>query len=68
MFETTKKDLSAYAAAKADGIHPRGTSLESVRDAQAATKMLGRPYDAQFDPPPKMISTKTAAKFVNWKE
>ena len=68
MFEQTKKDTSAYAAAKADGISPGGTSVEKVREAQAATKMLGRPYDASVDPPANMITSKTAAKFVNWKE
>lgn len=68
MFETTKRDLAAYAAAKAEGISPMGTSASAVADARAATKMLGRPYEASTDPPPKMIATKTAARFVNWKE
>lgn len=68
MFEQTKKDLPAYEKAKAAGITPGGTSLEKVKQAQAATDMLGRPYDASTDPPADMITTKTAAKFVNWKE
>jgi hypothetical protein len=68
MFDTTKKDLPAYEAAQRDGIVPGGTSLEKVRQAQAATKQLGRPYDASVDPPADMITSKTAAKFVNWKE
>lgn len=68
MFETTKGDLRDYAAAKAEGMHPRGTSRQAVAEARNATKLLGRPYDAQYDPPANMIKTKTAAKFVNWKE
>ena len=68
MFEQTKKDLPAYEAAKADGITPGGTSLEKVKQARAATDRLGRPYDASTDPPADLITTKTAAKFVNWKE
>jgi hypothetical protein len=68
MFEQTKKDTAAYAAAKAEGISPGGTSVEKVAEARAATKRLGRPYDASVDPPANLITTKTAAKFVNWKE
>lgn len=68
MFDQTKKDLSAYEQARRDGIQPGGTSVAKVKEAQAATKMLGRPYNASVDPPADMITTKSAAKFVNWKE
>ena len=68
MFDQTKKDLSAYEKARAAGIQPGGTSVEKVREAEAATQMLGRPYNGSVDPPADMITTKTAAKFVNWKE
>ena len=68
MFEKTKKDLNAYAAAKAEGISPRGTSAEAVAEARAATDRLGRPYDTYSDPPAQMIENKTPAKFVNWKD
>ena len=68
MFDQTKKDLAAYGKARAAGIQPGGTSVEKVRQAEAATNMLGRAYNANTDPPADMITTKTAAKFVNWKE
>jgi hypothetical protein len=68
MFDQTKKDLAAYGNARAAGIQPGGTSVEKVRQAEAATNMLGRAYNANTDPPADMITTKTAAKFVNWKE
>ena len=68
MWEATKADLPAYRQARADGIQPEATSMEKVREAQTATRMLGRPYNAEKDPPAKLISSKTAAKFVNWKE
>jgi len=68
MFEETKKDLSAYEKARAAGIQPGGTSVAKVRQAEAATNMLGRAYNADTDPPADMITTKTAAKFVNWKD
>ena len=68
VYEKTKKDLSAYRTARANGIQPGGTGLDKVRDAEQATRMLGRPYDANVDPPANLIATKTAAKFVNWKE
>ena len=68
MFDQTKKDLAAYGKARAAGIQPGGTSVEKVRQAEAATNMLGRAYNANTDPPADMITTKTAAKFVNWKD
>lgn len=68
MFEKTRKDLRAYEQAKADGINPRGTSELAVREAQKASDLLKRPYDAASDPPAQFIENKTAAKFVNWKE
>ena len=68
MYATTKKDLSAYEAARANGIQPGGTTLEKVKDAEAASRVLGRPYNADVDPPANLIKTKTAAKFVDWKE
>ncbi len=68
MFDQTKKDLAAYGKARVAGIQPGGTSVEKVRQAEAASNMLGRAYIANTDPPADMITTKTAAKFVNWKE
>lgn len=68
MFDQTKSDLSAYQRARAEGIQPEGTTTKRVDEALAATKMLGRPYDGNTDPPAHMITTKSAAKFTNWKE
>jgi len=65
MYETTKKDLSAYQTARANGIQPEGTTVEKVREAEAATRRLGRPYDANTMPPANMIVNKNAARFVN---
>ena len=68
MFEETKKDMRAYEGAKANGISPGGTSMAKVKQAQDATKLLGRPYDASADPPADLIVNKKTAKFANWKE
>lgn len=68
MYSKTKRDLSAYEGARAQGIQPGGTTVEKVREAEQASRVLGRPYNADVDPPANMIKTKTAAKFVNWKE
>lgn len=68
MYGKTKTDLAAYESARRHGIQPGGTTVEKVRQAEAATRVLGRPYNAEVDPPASMIRTKTAAKFVNWKE
>lgn len=65
MYEKTKSDLSAFADARAHGIMPESTTKEKVDQAKAATKALGRPYNASKDPPAHMIATKNAAKFVN---
>jgi len=63
-FRQTNADLSAYAAARAQGIQPESTRLESVRKAQAASSAMGVPYDANTMPPAKMIASKQAAKYV----
>ena len=65
MFEGTKKDLSAYETARRNGIQPEGTSLDKVRAAETASRRLGRPYDANTDPPASMIVNKNTARFVN---
>ena len=65
MYEKTKKDLTAFNEARQYGITPGGTTKEKVDQAKAATKMLGRPYNASQDPPAHMIVNKQAAKFVN---
>lgn len=65
VYENTKADLRAYAAAKANGIQPSGTSREKVHAAEAASNLLGRPYNAHKDAPAPMVQTKTHARLVN---
>ena len=68
VYDKTKGDLAAYRTARSYGIQPGGTSIDKVRKAEDATKALGRPYDAGKDPPAGMITSKSAVRFVNWKE
>ena len=65
MFEQTKTDLTAYAAAKRNGIQPGGTGVTKVREAENASRALGRPYNANVDPPANLIVNKNTARFVN---
>jgi len=68
MYDKTKDDLSAYRNARANGIQPETTTVEKVRQAEAASRLLGRPYNAEKDPPARLIETPTAARYANWKE
>lgn len=65
MYEKTKRDLSAFQAARAEGITPGGTTVEKVTEARQATALLGRPYNASSDPPATMIVNRQSANFVN---
>ena len=65
LFDKTKKDLAAYQSARRNGIQPEGTTVEKVRAAEAASRRLGRAYNAEKDPPANLIVNKKAAKFVN---
>ena len=65
MFEQTKTELSAYKNARANGIQPEGTPIDKVREAETASRRLGRPYDANTMPPAKMIVNNNSARFVN---
>lgn len=65
MFDQTKKELSAYDAARRNGIQPEGTTISKVRAAENASRALGRPYNADTDPPANMIVNKNTARFVN---
>ena len=47
MYDKTKDDLSAYRNARANGIQPETTTVEKVRQAEAASRLLGRPYNAE---------------------
>lgn len=65
MYSQTKRELKDYRAARASGIQPEGTTQQKITEAYAATEMLGRPYNADVDPPANTITTKKAAAFVN---
>ena len=68
MYETTKTELSAYKAARANGIQPEGTTMRKVRDAERATRLMGTPYNANSMPPASMIvnqKTATIAKAMD---
>ena len=63
-FDQTRRDLKAYKEARSAGIQPEGTTMDKINAAKTATKAMGRPYNANTDPPASMIQTKKAAKFV----
>lgn len=65
MYQKTKTDLAAYETARRNGIQPEGTTVEKVRQAETASRRLGRPYDANTMPPASMIVNKNTARFVN---
>jgi len=58
-------ELSAYDAARRNGIQPEGTTINKVKAAENASRALGRPYNADVDPPANMIVSKDTARFVN---
>jgi len=60
-----KKELSAYKTARVNGIQPEGTTITKIREAESASRLLGRPYNADVDPPANMVVNKNAAKFLN---
>jgi hypothetical protein len=39
--------------------------VQKVREAESASRALGRPYDADTMPPANMIVNKNTARFVN---
>lgn len=65
MFSNTKRELKDYRMARSHGIQPEATTSSKINDAIRATEILGRPYDANSDPPASTITTKKAAAFVN---
>lgn len=65
MWSKTKSDLAAYETARRNGIQPEGTTVDKVRQAETASRRLGRPYDANTMPPASMIVNKNTARFVN---
>ena len=65
VWSKTKADLAAYETARRNGIQPENTTVEKVREAEHASRMLGRPYNADTMPPANMIVNKNTARFVN---
>ena len=65
MFSNTKKELKDYRTARSYGIQPEATTSKKINEAIKATEVLGRPYNADSDPPASTITTKKAAAFVN---
>lgn len=63
-FEQTKRELAAYRELRKDGIQPAGTTMAKIDAARSASQTLGRPYNAEKDPPANLITTKKAAAFV----
>ena len=39
-------ELDAYYAARAQGIQPAGTTMEKIREAEKASEVMGKAYDA----------------------
>lgn len=64
MYEKTKSDLAAYEAARRNGIQPGGTTKEKVLQAERVSRELGRPYNANTDPPAELFVNKNTARFV----
>lgn len=64
-WDKTRMDTAAYAAARRNGIQPEGTTVEKVRAAEDASRVLGRPYNAETMPPANMIVNKNTARLVN---
>ena len=39
--------------------------MNKVREAESASRALGRPYNANVDPPANLIVNKNTARFLN---
>lgn len=63
-YDKTDRELSTYRQVRAEGIQPEGTTMEKINAAKMATENLGRPYNANVDPPARLIRTKNAGRFV----
>jgi len=63
-YEQTDRELKEYRSVRAEGIQPEGTTMNKIELAKTATKLLGRPYNAEKDPPAKFIRSKQAATFA----
>ena len=63
-YDKTKQDLRAYESARRNGIQPESTTVEKVRAAERATRLMGAPYNANVMPPASMVVNKKTAKIV----
>lgn len=55
-------ELNAYRQARAEGIQPAGTSMAKIREAERASEVMGKAFDANTMGNSKMIQNKTVAK------
>jgi hypothetical protein len=64
-FNQTKTELKQFREVAGDGMVPEGTTAAKIQAAKDASKLLGRPYNGEKDPPTRMIVNKDSARFVN---
>lgn len=43
-------ELEAYRNARSHGIQPAGTTMKAIREAERASEVMGKPYDANTMP------------------
>lgn len=53
-------ELNAYKEARQAGIQPSGSTMKAVREAQKASDILGRAYQADKMPKAKQINKRVA--------
>ena len=56
-----EKELTAYKDARSQGIQPGGTTMEKIRQAEAASEVLNKPYNANSMPDAKHVNKSTVA-------
>jgi hypothetical protein len=57
-----ESELEAYRSARAEGIQPAGTTIKSIREAQRASDVMGKAFDANTMGDTKIIQNKTVSK------
>jgi hypothetical protein len=55
-------ELEAYRSARAEGIQPAGTTIKSIREAQRASDVMGKAFDANTMGSTEIIQNKTVSK------
>jgi hypothetical protein len=56
-----EKELTAYKDARSQGIQPGGTTMEKIRQAEVASEVLNKPYNANSMPDAKHVNKSTVA-------